>query len=340
MDIGIATLSDFQPVRPDGTHHTVEERIRQILAQAELADSVGLDHIGVGEHHTPDFAVASPAVLLAAIAARTTRLRLTTAVSLLSVHDPVRLFQDFATLDLISGGRAELTVGRSAFPDPFALFGYSLDHYDELFAEKLQLLLELRRTEHVTWTGRHRPPIPGMDIPPRPVQDPLPVWIGVGGSPESARRAGHLGLPMTVGYLGGTPQQLRVLADTYHAAGQAAGLADRLRLGVALHYFTAPTHAEAAATYPYYHDFLRPKRPGSPGFVVTPDAFHHGMSPNQALMIGTPDAVTEKLLKLRNAVNFDRLQVLADWGGLPTKAVSESINALGTYIAPKLRASA
>ena len=250
LDIGIATLSDFQEKRSDGTVHTLEKRTQQIISLGVLAEAVGLDHIGIGEHHTADFAVSSPAILLSAIAAQTSRLRLTTAVSVLGVHDPVRLYQDFATLDLVSRGRAELTVGRSAFTEPFALFGEPLESYDALFAEKLELLLQLRDEAAVSWRGQFRAPIPGMPIIPRAKQVQLPVWIGVGGSPESAERAGRLGLPMTLGYLAGPADPLRRLADIYRAAGARAGHAERLRLGVGLHYFGAASVQEARVTYP------------------------------------------------------------------------------------------
>ncbi len=337
LDVGVATLSDFQEERPDGTVHTLEERTQQIISLGVLAEAVGLDHIGIGEHHTADFAVSSPGVVLSAIAAQTVRLRLTTAVTVLGVHDPVRLYQDFATLDLVSRGRAELTVGRSAFTEPFRLFGERLESYDALFAEKLTLLLKIRDEAVVRWHGQFRAPIPGMPIVPRAKQAQLPVWIGVGGSPESAERAGRLGLPMTLGYLGGTADSLRRLADLYRAAGARAGHAERLRLGVGLHYFGAASAAEARAIYPYYHDFLRPKGKSRSGYVVTQEQFDYGLRRKQALMIGTTDQITEKLIDLHRAVRFDRLQALMDWGGLPEDMVRASVQRLGEQIAPALR---
>jgi len=337
VDIGIATLTDVQPHTVDGRTRTVEQRTAQIVRLGVQADQLGLDHLGVGEHHSVDFAVASPAVVLAAIASRTSRLRLTSSVSTLGALDPVRLYQDFATVDLISGGRAEITVGRSAYPDPFALFGEPIQFYDDLFTEKLDLLLQLRSSPRVTWRGRFRPALDDAPIVPRPVQDPLPIWVGVGGTPASAERAGALGLPMILGYIGGTADRLAALATIYRRAADRAGHAESARVGVGVHFFAAEDETTAAETYPYYRDFLRPKSPGGGGFDVEPEHFRHGLSPNGHLAIGTPEQVTEKLLALHRIVGFDRLQALPDWGGLPEDAVTESVRHLAETIAPVLR---
>ncbi|GAA0279051.1 LLM class flavin-dependent oxidoreductase [Cryptosporangium japonicum] len=330
MEIGIASLSDRQ--------HPVTEaaRIAQIIELGVRADELGLDVVGVGEHHSPDFAVSSPVPVLAAIAARTRNIRLTSGVTVLSVHDPVRVQQDFATLDLISGGRAEITVGRSAYPEPFALFGVDIRRYDEVFAEKLDLLLRLRDETPVDWRGEHRPPLTGAVVVPRPARAPLPVWIGAGGTPASAARAGALGLPLILGYLGGDPTHLRRLVDLYRAAGAAHE--HRLRVGVAAHYFGAASAREAADTYRHYHDFLRPKSPGGGGYVVSRSDFDAGRGPRGALMIGTSEQVTEKLAQLHEVVGYDRLSLLVDWGGLPDGLVQASLDRLGTEIAPSLRA--
>ena len=196
------------------------QRMRDLIEEIELADQVGLDVFGVGEHHRPDFAVSSPAVVLAAAAARTKRIRLTSAVTVLSSDDPVRVFQDFATLDLLSGGRAEIMAGRGSFIESFPLFGYDLDDYDELFAEKLELLLELRESERVTWSGRHRAPLDDRGVYPRPLQDPLPVWIAVGGTPQSVVRAGTLGLPLALAIIGGQPERFAPLVELYREAAR------------------------------------------------------------------------------------------------------------------------
>ncbi|MEC3951995.1 LLM class flavin-dependent oxidoreductase [Nocardia sp. CDC153] len=337
IDIGIASLADLQPVTVDGSMRGAAERVEQIVSLGVLADRLGLDHFGLGEHHNEDFVVSSPAVVLAAIAARTSRIRLTSSVTTLGALDPVRVYQDFATLDLLSAGRAEITVGRSAYPEPFTLFGADMSRYDELFAEKLDLLLRIRSEPRVTWQGEFRPELADAVVTPRAVQDPLPVWLGVGGTPGSAARAGRLGLPMVLGYIGGSPDRLRVLAEIYREAGEQSGNADKLRLGVALHYFGAPTMAEAAATYRYYYDFLRPKHPGGGGFIVTPRQFQEGLRAGRHLMIGTGEHVTAKLAELYEAVRFDRVQALVDWGGLPREAVEESVHRLGEEIAPSLR---
>jgi alkanesulfonate monooxygenase SsuD/methylene tetrahydromethanopterin reductase-like flavin-dependent oxidoreductase (luciferase family) len=337
VDIGIASLADVQPVTVDGTRRTHPGRVDQIVSLAVLADELGLDHFGLGEHHNPDFAVSSPAVVLAAIASRTTRLRLTSSVTTLGALDPVRVYQDFATLDMLSAGRAEITAGRSAYPEPFRLFGLPLSHYDEAFEEKLKLLLKIRAETVVTWEGRFRAPLDDAAILPRARQEPLPVWLGVGGTPASAARAGRLGLPMILGYIGGTPAHLRRLADVYREAGDRSGHANDLRLGVALHYFGAPSMREATSTYPYYRDFLRPKHPGGGGFLVTSEQFELGMRAGQHLMIGTVEHVSAKLAELHDELRFDRVQALVDWGGLPAEAVTESLHRLGEEIAPALR---
>src|SRR3954464_15757167 len=217
MELGVATFADVAAgVSP-------ELRLRHLLEEAELADELGLDVFAVGEHHRPDYAVSAPAVVLAAIAARTENIRLSSAVTVLSSDDPVRVFQDFATLDLISGGRAEIMAGRGSFIESFPLFGYDLDDYDDLFAEKLDLLLKLREDVHVTWSGRHRAPLDGSGVYPRPVQDPLPVWVAVGGSPQSVIRAGVLGLPLTIAIIGGQPERFAPLVELYRAAWSESG---------------------------------------------------------------------------------------------------------------------
>jgi alkanesulfonate monooxygenase SsuD/methylene tetrahydromethanopterin reductase-like flavin-dependent oxidoreductase (luciferase family) len=199
MELGIYTFGELTPDPQTGRQVTPAERLHDLLEEVELADRLGLEVFGVGEHHRPDYIVSAPAVVLGAAAARTKDIRFTSAVNIISSDDPVRVFQQFATVDLISDGRAEIMAGRGSFIESFPLFGYDLSEYDELFSEKLELLLELRKSEHVTWSGRHRPPIDGLGVYPRPVQDPLPVWVAVGGTPESAVRAGMLGLPMALG---------------------------------------------------------------------------------------------------------------------------------------------
>jgi len=337
LDIGITSLSDWQPVTVDGARRSPRQRVEQIVALAVLADELGLDHFGLGEHHNAAFVVSSPAAVLSAVAARTARLRLTSSVTTLGALDPVRVYEDFATLDLVSGGRAEIIVGRSAYPEPFALFGVDIADYDEVFQEKLELLLAIRDQPVVTWRGRFRAPLRDAVVVPRAVQEPLPVWLGVGGTPASAARAGRLGLPMILGHIGGTPAHLRQLADVYREAGARAGHADDLRLGIALHYFGTSESQDAMSLYPYYRDFLRPKHPGGAGFVVERDAFALGLRPGRHLMIGTSEQVSAKLAELYDTVRFDRLHALVDWGGLPEDAVRESVHRLAETVVPALR---
>src|SRR5881296_3291407 len=233
---------------------SASDRLRNLVEQIEHADQAGLDVFGIGEHHRRDFLDSAPAVILGAAAARTHRIRLTSAVAVLSAADPVRLFQGFATLDLLSQGRAEMVVGRGSFIEAFPLFGLKLDDYDSLFAEKLELLLRIRENEHVTWSGQHRASLTGQGVYPRPLQDPLPIWIGVGGSPESFVRAGALGLPLMVAIIGGETRRFRPLIDLYREAGRRAGFSpERLKVGVhSLGYVAATSRQAADEFYPGY----------------------------------------------------------------------------------------
>ena len=337
MELGILSLGDLQRDQRTGRPHRPVDRMTEIFGYAVLADQLGLDVFALGEHHSAEFFTSSPAVVLAAVAARTSRIRLTSATTLLGVADPVRVYEDFASLDLISRGRAEVIAGRSAFVEPFALFGYDTADYDALFAEKLGLLLDIRARENVTWTGRFRPPLNEAAVVPRAIQQPLPVWIGVGGSPDSAARAGRQGLPMVLGYIGGTLGNLRPLVDTYRAAGERAGHPDLLKVAISTHFHAAADPAKARAVYPYYHEYLRPKRPGGRGFVVSPAAFEAGTGRRGAIMIGSAGEITDKLLDAARALDLDRIFAQVDWGGLPPDLVGESIARYATEIAPALR---
>jgi len=292
----------------------------------------------LGEHHTHDYAVASPAVVLAAVAARTKRIRLASGVTVLSVADPVRVYQDFAQLDVLSGGRAEIVAGRSAFPEPFALFGVPIHDYDAVFDEKLRLLLQLTHEDRVTWSGRYRPPLRDAPIVPRALQESLPVWAGVGGSPDSAERAGRLGLPIVLGFIGGTFAHAHRTIDIYRAAGHAAGHPEKLRVGISTHFYAAATPDEALAVHPYYHEYLRPKTPGGRGWIVDPASFAVGTRRGQALMVGSVDQLVEKIVDAHQLLGVDRFIGQIDWGGLPRPLVEESITRLATEIAPRVRA--
>src|SRR5215212_2214479 len=250
MELGVYTFAELSPDPATGRAVDAGRRLRDLVEEMELADQVGLDVFGVGEHHRPDFAVSAPAVALAAGAARTERIRLTSAVTVLSSDDPVRVFQDFATLDGLSGGRAEIMAGRGSFIESFPLFGYDLDDYDELFAEKLELLLALRDAERVSWSGRHRAPIADRAVYPRPLQDPLPVWIAVGGTPQSAVRAATLGLPLALAIIGGEPARFAPLVQLYRDAARQGGHDPAsLQVGVNSHAFVARSSAQAVDVF-------------------------------------------------------------------------------------------
>ncbi len=282
------------------------ERLRQLVQQIEHADEVGLDAFGVGEHHRREFLDSAPAVILGAAAARTQRIRLTSAVTVLSAEDPVRAFQNFATLDLLSRGRAEMVVGRGSSIEAFPLFGFRLEDYDELFAEKLDLLLTIRDHEHVQWSGKHRPALTGQGVYPRPVQNPLPIWLGVGGTPQSFVRAGQLGLPLMVAIIGGEPRRFRPLIDLYRATGMQHGYsAEQLKVGVHMLGYVADTTQEAADTFfPGYAKAMTDigKERGWP--AMTRASFDAQRGRDGALLIGSPDEVVDKIL--RHAVSNER----------------------------------
>src|SRR5215216_3510700 len=281
-------------------HSNRTDRLQNLIRLVEQADKVGLDIFGIGEHHRRDFLDSAPAVILAAAAARTSRIRLGSAVNVLSAADPVRVFQEFATLDLISRGRVDLVVGRGSFTEAFPLFGLSLSDYDSLFEEKLDLLLRIRKSEHVTWSGRHRPALTGQGVYPRPVQDPLPIWVGVGGTPESFVRAGLLGLPLMVAIIGGEPRQFAPLVDLYRQAGAQAGHAPE-RLQVGLHvfgYVAESTQAAADTIYPGWHEMFE-KVSRERGFSPPSRAqFDATSGPDGAFFMGDPETVAEKLVRI------------------------------------------
>src|SRR5438876_2216341 len=294
MQIGI---DSFAAAHDDTSRAlSATQRLRNLIEQIEHADQVGLDSFGIGEHHRKDFLDSAPALILAAAASRTSRIGLTSAVTVLSSADPVRVFQNFATLDLLSNGRAEMVVGRGSFIDSFPLFGYRLEDYDSLFAEKLDLLLKIRDNEHVTWSGKHRAALTGQGVYPRPVQNPLPIWLGVGGTPGSFVRAGALGLPLMVAIIGGETRRFRPLVDLYREAGERAGHSpDRLRVGVhSLGYVAATTHEAADDFFPGYARAFTDigKERGWP--AVTRAHFDAQRGLHGALLIGTAEEVVEK----------------------------------------------
>jgi probable LLM family oxidoreductase len=342
VEVGVYTFAELAPDPGSGRTIDAARRLRELLEEAVLADQAGLDVFGVGEHHRPDFAVSAPAVALAAIGARTERIRLTSAVSVISSDDPVRVFQQFATLDLLTGGRAEIMAGRGSFIESFPLFGYALADYDALFAEKLDLLLALRSSEHVTWSGAHRPAIAGLGVYPRPVQDPLPVWIAVGGTPQSVVRAGTLGLPLAVAIIGGAPARFGPLVDLYREAARAAGH-DPAALPVSInsHAYVAETSQRAAAEfYPGYAAMMTRigRERGWP--PMTREQFEALRSPEGALIVGSPAEVTEKILRQREIFGHGRVLLQMSVGTMPHGQVLRAIELLGSEVAPALRTPA
>ncbi len=337
MELGVYTFADVRPDPGGGPRPDAGRRLRELLEEAELADRVGLDVFGVGEHHRPDFAVSAPAVALAAVAARTERVRLTSAVTVLSSDDPVRVFEEFASLDLLSGGRAEIMVGRGSFLESFPLFGYELADYDALFAEKLGLLLELRSPNAVTWSGRHRAPLAGQSVHPRPLQEPLPVWVAVGGSPESAVRAGALGLPMALAIIGGMPERFRPFAQLHREAAVQAGH-DPPALGVNSHAYVADTSEQAVEEFfPAYTGMMNAigrERGWSP---IGRREFDELRSPRGALAVGSPEEIAAKIAFQHRVFGHDRFLAQTSVGTLPHEHALRSIELLGTEVAPLVR---
>ncbi|MBA3433249.1 MAG: LLM class flavin-dependent oxidoreductase [Actinobacteria bacterium] len=338
MEIGIYTFAELRGDPASGTAISPEQRLRDLLEEIELAEQVGLDIFGVGEHHRPDFAVSAPAVVLAAAAARTKRIRLTSAVSVLSSDDPVRVFQEFATVDLLSGGRAEIMVGRGSFIESFPLFGYDLADYDALFAEKLELLLRLRAEERVTWSGSHRPALDGLGVYPRPLQDPLPIWVAVGGTPESAIRAGTLGLPMALAIIGGQPERFAPFAELHRHAAREAGHDPPPPLSINSHAYVADTSQQARDDFfPSYAAMMNAigrERGWSP---MTRQGFEALCSPRGALVVGSPQEVTQKILFQHEIFGHERFLAQISVGTLPHQNVLRAIERLGTEVAPVVR---
>lgn len=340
MEIGIYTLADIGLNPLTGKTLTAKERVKEIIQAVKLADEAGLDVFGVGEHHRLDYASSSPAVLLAAIAQCTKNIKLTSTTSVLSTLDPVRLFEDFATLDLVSDGRAEILAGRGAFIESFPLFGYSTNDYDELFEEHMELLLKLNRNERVTWSGKFRPSLRNAEIAPRPVQEDLPVWIGVGGTPESAVRAGRFGVGMALAILGGQPSRFKPLVDLYRKAGQEAGHSpEQLKVGVTGHAYLAETTQNAKTEfYPYYSNYWEyVNRQRGMGTRMSREDFDHMASPNTALFVGSPQQVVEKILQQYELFGHQRFLAQLDIGGQPFTNVAKGIELLATEVAPIIR---
>jgi probable LLM family oxidoreductase len=338
MEIGIYTFAEVSPDPVTGEPTDPAVRLRHLIEEIELADQVGLDVYGVGEHHRPDFAVSSPAIVLAAAAERTKRIRLTSAVTVLSSDDPVRVFQDFATLDLLSGGRAEIMAGRGSFVESFALFGFDLDDYDELFIEKLQLLMQLRESVRVSWSGRHRAPIEDLGVYPRPIQDPLPIWVAVGGSPESAFRTGTLGLPMALAIIGGLAERFAPIVELHREAAAQAGHVPPPQVSINSHGFIADTREQALEeSFPSVAAVMNRigrERGWPPMSRADYDAAAELRGAN---FVGSPQDVIDKILYQHGIFHHDRFLVQLSVGAMPHDKMLHAIELLGTEVAPAVR---
>lgn len=337
MQVGIDSFAAWDN---SGLSLSPSERLRKLVEQIEYADKMGVDLFGIGEHHRKEFLDSAPTVILGAAAARTQRIRLTSAVTVLSATDPVRLFQEFATLDLLSQGRVEMVVGRGSFVEAFPLFGLRLEDYDSLFAEKLDLLLNIRDNERVQWSGEYRPALNGQGIYPRPLQNPLPIWLGVGGSPESFVRAGQLGLPLMVAIIGGETRRFKPLVDLYRESGRQAGYSDdQLKIGVhSLGYVAESTKQAADDFFPGYSRTMTEigKERGWP--KMTRDHFEAQMGPQGALIIGEPGEVIQKIVRHSKALGgISRITFMMNPASLPHEKLMRATELIGTQIAPALR---
>ena len=334
MELGVATFADLSSgVSP-------EQRMRDLMEEVRLADELGLDVFAIGEHHRPDFLISSPATALAAAAMITKQIRLSSAVTVLSSDDPVRVFQAFAEVDLLSGGRAEIMAGRGSFIESFPLFGYDLDDYDALFAEKLDLLLRIRESTQVTWSGRLRAPLDNAGVWPRPVQDLLPIWVAVGGSPESVVRAGTLGLPLTLAIIGGQPERFVPLVDLYREAARAGGHdAEQTKVAINTHAFVGETSAQADSAFaaPYLAMMNRIGR--ERGWPPSGKAEYEALrSPRGAVAAGSPEQVAEKILFEHELFGHQRYIGQMSVGAVEHRDVLRSMELFGTEVAPVVRA--
>ena len=337
MELGLYSFADITPDPHTGTTISVAQRYREVLAAAKLADEVGFAVFGFGEHHRLDIAISSPAIVMAAAATATRWIKLTSAVTILSTLDPVRVFQDFATVDLVSSGRVELIAGRGAFIESFPLFGQDLADYDALFAEKLDLLLKLNTAERVTWTGKFRPPLAGSEISPRPLQGELPIWLGVGGNPESALRAGHLGLPLALANISQPPAKFAQQIADYKRVGIEAGHdPKKLKVAIATHCHVQRDSQKARDEfYPYYSAYFRHHAPKTTYASEVPrEAYDQRVAPDGAIFVGSPQQIIDKLMYEKELFGHDRFLAQVDIGGLPYAKVAESIELLATKVMP------
>jgi probable LLM family oxidoreductase len=340
MEIGLYTFGDLTPQGTDGRLSNAAQRLQEIIAAARLADDAGLDVFALGEHHRLDFAIAATPVVLAAIAQATSRIRLASAVTILSTADPVKVFEDFATVDLLSGGRAEVMAGRGIFTESFPLFGYDLADQDQLFAEKIDLLLQLNAAERVTWQGRFRPALHDAPIPPRPAQGQLPIWVATGGTQGSVVRAGELGLPLALANISLLPARLAPLVELYRRTGAQAGHgASALKVGVAGHLHVQKNSQDAMDTfYPHYAGYFRNHTPAQySARQVSRSDYEQLAGPTGPLFVGSPQQIIDKILYERELFGHQRFIVQIDIGGLPYAEVARVIELLATEVAPAVR---
>lgn len=338
MELGLYTFADMQP-NGAGEEKSAHQRVKDLMEEIRFADELGLDVFGVGEHHRPDYAVSSPAVILGAAATITKNIRLTSAVTVLSSDDPVRVFQQFATVDLLSGGRAEIMAGRGSFIESFPLFGYDLQNYDELFTEKLDLLLKLNKQEKISWDGKHSATIQNRGVYPRPYQQALPVWLAAGGTPASAIRAGTLGLPLALAIIGGMPEQFVPFVDLYRSSAAKAGNdLQKLQLGINSHVYIASDSQKAADEfYPSYASMMNnigKERGWSP---LSRQQFNYSRSEKGALAVGSPQQVIDKILYEYELFGNTRFLAQMSLGNMPHQKVMNSIELFGTQVAPAIR---
>ncbi|MDP1677803.1 MAG: LLM class flavin-dependent oxidoreductase [Bacteroidota bacterium] len=339
MELGIYTFAELAPDPTTGESITAAQRLHHLMEEIELADQIGLDVFGVGEHHRPDYIVSSPAVVLAAAAVKTKNIKLTSAVTVLSSDDPVRVYQDFATVDLLSNGRAEIMAGRGSFIESFPLFGYDLEDYDVLFEEKLHLLMKLQESEKITWKGQHRPELKNLGVYPRAFNDKMPIWIAVGGTPQSVVRAGTLGLPMALAIIGGTPDRFVPFARLYRETARNTGKDPaKLQLSINSHGFIAEDSKQALNDYyPPYAQVMGKigRERGWP--PPSREHFEAECSPQGALFVGSPQQIVDKILYEYELFKHQRFLIQFSVGTMPHEKIMKSIELFGTKVAPVVR---
>lgn len=340
MEVGVLTFGEITTNFDDASMPSAQTRVAETIEQARVADAAGLDVFGIGEHHRSDFIASATSVLLGAAATATDRIRLASTVTVLSSDDPVRVYEQYATLDLLSSGRAEIMAGRGSYTESFPLFGYDLSEYDGLFEEKLDLLLKIRAQNPITWKGRFRAPLEGADIAPRAIQDPLPVWRAIGGNPSSAYRAGAAGLPMIIAFLVGPIAAHRQSLDYYRMGAEGAGIDPAtLRVGASVHGFVGRTSQAARDTmFPYFSRGMRENNhQRGVGFDIPRPAFDAQATPGGMPVVGSPQEVIDKIMTYREVYGIDRIMLQMGFGGVPQKDHLEAIELLGTEVAPVLR---